>query len=56
MHFKTIKTVTDFVVLSSGYSQDGKAIEILTEGVLGFIQKPFRVKQLSKIVYDALKK
>ncbi|MEW6735698.1 MAG: PAS domain S-box protein [Acidobacteriota bacterium] len=34
------------VLLSSGYSQDGLAQQLLNEGVLGFIQKPYAVKDL----------
>jgi len=35
------------VLLSSGYSIDGQASEILRRGCNGFIQKPFSVKELS---------
>jgi CheY-like chemotaxis protein len=35
------------VLLSSGYSIDGQAQEIMERGCNGFIQKPFDVKQLS---------
>jgi two-component system cell cycle sensor histidine kinase/response regulator CckA len=35
------------VLLSSGYSIDGEASEILDRGCNGFIQKPFSLKQLS---------
>ncbi|MFC1477162.1 ATP-binding protein, partial [candidate division KSB1 bacterium] len=42
------------VILSSGFSQDGKATEILELGVLGFIQKPFRIVELSRIIHNAL--
>ncbi len=34
------------VLLSSGYSIDGEAQEILDEGVSGFIQKPFVLREL----------
>ena len=44
------------VVLCSGYSQNGKATEILKEGVLAFIQKPFKLQELSEIISAALKK
>jgi len=44
------------VILASGYSRNGKAAEILSEGVLGFIQKPFRIQELSKIISDIVKK
>jgi len=43
------------VILSSGYSQDNRAIEILKEGALKFIQKPFKFNELSKIVNETLK-
>jgi CheY-like chemotaxis protein len=33
-------------LLSTGYSQDGKAQEILDSGVMGFIQKPSQVNAL----------
>jgi CheY-like chemotaxis protein len=36
------------VLLSSGYSVDGQATEILQRGCNGFIQKPFDIKQLSQ--------
>jgi PAS domain S-box-containing protein len=36
------------VLLSSGFSLDSKAAEILKRGCDGFIQKPFNLKQLSK--------
>jgi PAS domain S-box-containing protein len=35
------------VLLSSGYSQDSQAEEILARGCSGFIQKPFRMEDLS---------
>jgi len=35
------------VLLSSGYSIDGQASKILDRGCDGFIQKPFKVKELS---------
>ncbi|MCU0561450.1 MAG: response regulator [Desulfobacterales bacterium] len=36
------------VLLSSGYSLDGQAQEIMDRGCLGFIQKPFSIEQLSQ--------
>jgi|GEM_PF-2613663 PAS domain S-box-containing protein len=36
------------VLLSSGYSIDGKAEEILARGCKGFIQKPFAMAELSR--------
>jgi two-component system cell cycle sensor histidine kinase/response regulator CckA len=42
------------VILSSGYSIDGQAREIMQRGCHGFIQKPFGIKSLSKKVRDVL--
>jgi len=36
------------VLLSSGYSADGQAAGILAQGCRGFIQKPFRVNEISQ--------
>jgi CheY-like chemotaxis protein len=35
------------VILSSGYSMDGEASQIMARGCMGFIQKPFGIKELS---------
>ena len=42
------------VLLSSGYSIDGQAQEILDRGCNGFIQKPFRMKELSDKLMEIL--
>jgi len=42
-------------LLSSGYSLEGEAQEIIAEGVKGFIQKPFRKADLSIRLADILK-
>jgi PAS domain S-box-containing protein len=42
------------VLLSSGYSKDGQATEILNRGCKGFIQKPFNIKELSGKVGEIL--
>ena len=42
------------VLLSSGYSIDGEATEILNRGCDGFIQKPFSIKQLSEKIGEIL--
>jgi signal transduction histidine kinase/CheY-like chemotaxis protein len=42
------------VLLSSGYSIDGEASEILERGCNGFIQKPFDMEQLSRSIRDIL--
>ena len=41
-------------LLSSGYSLDGEAQDILDEGVLAFIGKPYRHNELSEAVAEAL--
>jgi two-component system cell cycle sensor histidine kinase/response regulator CckA len=42
------------VLLSSGYSVEGQASEILARGCNGFIQKPFSVKKLSQTIREVL--
>ncbi|HKI47873.1 MAG TPA: PAS domain S-box protein [Desulfobacteria bacterium] len=42
------------VLLSSGYSIDGQAADILEGGCNGFIQKPFKMKELSQKLRDIL--
>jgi len=42
------------VLLSSGYSIDGQAKEILERGCDGFIQKPFNLQDLSKKMVEIL--
>ena len=42
------------VLLSSGYSLDGQAREIMNKGCNGFIQKPFNLKNLSQKLKDVL--
>jgi PAS domain S-box-containing protein len=44
------------IILSSGYSADGQAKEILEKGVKAFLQKPFQIHELSQTVRDALDK
>ncbi len=42
------------VLLSSGYSAEGKAREIIDRGCCGFIQKPFDIPTLSNILREIL--
>ncbi|MBW1742322.1 MAG: PAS domain S-box protein [Deltaproteobacteria bacterium] len=44
------------VLLSSGYSIDGQASEILERGCNGFIQKPFKMKELSIKIREVIGK
>lgn len=43
------------VLLSSGYSINGQATEILQRGCKGFIQKPFAIKEVSEKIREILK-
>lgn len=54
--FDAIKTIDPdaCVLLSSGYSQDSQAQEILERGCSGFIQKPFRMEELSAKIKEIL--
>jgi two-component system cell cycle sensor histidine kinase/response regulator CckA len=42
------------VVLSSGYSMEGAIQDVMNEGILAFIQKPYRLEELSKVVGTAV--
>jgi PAS domain S-box-containing protein len=44
------------VVLSSGYSREGKAKEILKEGAIAFLQKPYKLFELTNIINESIKK
>ena len=44
------------VLLSSGYSVDGQATDILNRGCSGFIQKPFTINELSAAIRQILDK
>ncbi|SEM16040.1 PAS domain S-box-containing protein [Syntrophus gentianae] len=44
------------VMLSSGYSLDGQAQQIMNRGCRGFIQKPFNIDSLSRKVREVLGK
>jgi CheY-like chemotaxis protein len=44
------------VLLSSGYSINGQASELIDKGCSGFIQKPFNMMELSKKVREVLDK
>ncbi|MBN1613528.1 MAG: response regulator, partial [Deltaproteobacteria bacterium] len=42
------------VILYSGYSIDGQAMDILSRGCKGFIQKPFTIGEIAKKIREAL--
>jgi nitrogen-specific signal transduction histidine kinase/CheY-like chemotaxis protein len=54
--FRRIKSMNPGVraVLSTGFSLDGAVQEIMDEGIACFIQKPYRMDQLSQAVSKAL--
>ena len=42
-------------ILSTGYDLNLAAQEILEQGVMGFIQKPYTLEQFSSVLADVLK-
>jgi DNA-binding NtrC family response regulator len=54
--FREIKLMNPGVraVLSTGFSLDGTVQEIMDEGIIGFIQKPYRMEELSHTVSKAM--
>ncbi|NQT53117.1 response regulator [bacterium] len=54
--FRAMRQVNPHVraILSSGYGQDGRAQEILDDGILCFVQKPFRMQELADAIEKAL--
>jgi len=54
--FIAMKKINPHIValLSSGYSINGEAQSILNEGVDGFIQKPFKIEELSQKIAELL--
>ena len=42
------------VLISSGYSAEGTAAELLGEGALAYVQKPYDVDSLARVVRQAL--
>ena len=42
------------VLLASGYAMEGQAEEILNEGCAAFIQKPFKIEQLSLTIQEIM--
>jgi PAS domain S-box-containing protein len=42
------------VLLTSGYTRDIKASSLIEEGAAGFLQKPFRIQELSKSIAEIL--
>jgi two-component system, cell cycle sensor histidine kinase and response regulator CckA len=42
------------VILSSGFSVEGEAQELMKLGINGFVQKPYRLKELAGKISEAL--
>ncbi|HEX9021977.1 MAG TPA: response regulator, partial [Nitrospirota bacterium] len=42
------------VIASSGYGQDRDADDLLKQGAAGFVQKPYRIAELVKVVGDVM--
>lgn len=42
------------ILIASGYSIDGEAQELIEEGAMGFIQKPFRAEDLGAAIHQIL--
>ena len=55
--FRILKKINPNVraLLATGFALDGEVQELMTEGVMGFIQKPFMIEDISKAI-DALMK
>jgi two-component system cell cycle sensor histidine kinase/response regulator CckA len=55
--FRVLKEINPEVkaVLSTGYGLDVRAQELMEEGMVGFVRKPYILAQLSRSVADALK-
>jgi CheY-like chemotaxis protein len=56
--FRTLKTINPSVkaILATGYDRNGAAQEILDAGMLGFVQKPYQMSQLSEVIANVLRK
>jgi len=55
--FRALKAIRPGLkaVLSTGYDFNAAVQEILDEGMRGFVQKPYQLRQLSEVVAAALK-
>ena len=55
--FKEIKRIDPTVkaILCTGYVNNHAVEEIMREGLVGFMQKPYQIDKLSKVVSDALR-
>ena len=56
--FKKIKDINPDVkaLIISGFSKEGRALDILKDGALGFVQKPFRRYDIAQIIQNTLSK
>jgi PAS domain S-box-containing protein len=56
--FRALKAINPSVkaILATGYDRNGAAQEILNAGMLGFVQKPYQMSQLSEVIANVLRK
>ena len=54
--FRALKAINPAVraVLSTGYDFNSAAQQLLDEGMVGFIQKPYQISKFSEVISDAL--
>lgn len=43
------------IIMTSGHTMEEQSAEFIKEGAKGFIQKPFKISSLSKIIHDVIK-
>lgn len=55
--FRELKKLNSSVkaLLATGFTLNGQAQELMNEGVMGFIQKPFRIEEISKAIDTLMK-
>ena len=44
------------VLLSSGFSEERMVREMIAEGIVGFVKKPVRIRNLSRLVGEILER
>ncbi len=54
--FRELKRLNPNVraILSTGYGRNNAAQEMLNDGILGFVQKPYQISKLSEVVAEVL--
>ena len=44
------------IIIASGYTQDENIEDLIQNGLAGFINKPFRISDISQLLNDVIKK